>query len=655
MAVIQNENGLIAISTRDSGAGSNPFLSFFEDNGADVQTLYKTQPEVRACVDFLSRNIAQLPIKVYDRVSDVERVRVTDGALASTLERPAPNVTRTRWVSEMVSDLAVYGNSYHVKVRGTDGRVALVRIPPAMVTVLGNWIRPESYEVAGTNSKKIYAADQVLHIVHGYNPDDQRVGLSPLTTLRQVLAEQAAAGKYREQYWRNAARMSGVIERPAGSPQWSDTARSRFRSEWEATYTGANASGKTVVLEEGMAFKPVAFNARDSQYMESFQLTREIVATAYGIPIGLLGLGSFTYASLSEQHRQLYADCLAPWIVMIQEELEAQLLPEFGDTNGIYIEFDVDAKLQGSIEERARIFQSSVGGPYVTRNEARAKLNLSPVDGGDELIVPLNVITGGQASPQDSVPTERILGAASSTDVETKAVEEAIETKAPSAAFLRSYLRRRDRYVSELAAAVEKSLRRQQSAVTSKAGAKSATGEKASAAEIYDRRRFTRELTKDIRAVADAAADDFGTELADRFGNDFNVAGMDSYIEAVTSNVASSVTGAISSELGDALDSEDVAAAIGDVFDRRIASAALFGLSIVTTVANTARNDAAEFANAAQKTWIVTSGNPRSSHAALSGQSVPFGTPFGNGLMYPGESGAPDEERANCSCIMDIS
>jgi hypothetical protein len=209
--------------------------------------------------------------------------------------------------------------------------------------------------------------------------------------------------------------------------------------------------------------------------------------------------------------------------------------------------------------------------------------------------------------------------------------------------------------VSELATAVEKSLRRQQSAVTSKAGAKSATGEKASAADIYDRRRFTRELTKDIRAVADAAAEDFGSEMADRFGNGFNVAGMDSYLEAVTSNVASSVTGAISSDLGDALDSEDVAGSISDIFDRRIAGAALFGLSIVTTVANTARNDAAEFANAASKTWIVTSGNPRSSHAAISGQTVPFGTPFGNGLMYPGESGAPDDERANCSCIMDIS
>jgi HK97 family phage portal protein len=655
MAVIQNENGLIAISTRDTGIGSNPFLSFFENDGADVQTLYKTQPEVRACVDFLSRNIAQLPIKVYDRVSDTERRRVNDGPLVFTLDRPAPNVTRTRWVSEMVSDLAVYGNSYHVKVRSDDGRIALVRIPPKMVTVLGNWIRPDSYEVAGTSSKKIYKADQVLHIVHGYNPEDQRVGLSPLTTLRQVLAEQAAAGKYREQYWKNAARMSGVIERPAGSPAWSDAARSRFRAEWEATYTGANASGKTVVLEEGMAFKPVAFNARDSQYMESFQLTREIVATAYGIPIGLLGLGSFTYASLSEQHRQLYADCLAPWIVMIQEELEAQLLPEFGTTEGLYIEFDVDAKLQGSIEERARIFQSSVGGPYVTRNEARAKLNLSPVEGGDELIVPLNVITGGQASPQDSVPVERLLGAASSNEVETKAVEEIDEKAVSRAAFVRSYLRRRDRYVNELVDAVEKSLRRQQSAVTSKTGAKSSKGEKATAADVYDRRRFTRELTKDIRSVADAVADDFGSELADRFGNGFNVAGMNSYLEAVSSNVSDSVTKAISDELDDALSADDTATAIGEVFDRRIAGAALFGLSIVTTVANTARNDAAEFANAATKTWIVTSGNPRSSHAAISGQTVPFSQPFGNGLLYPGESGAPDDERANCSCVMDIS
>jgi hypothetical protein len=40
-----------------------------------------------------------------------------------------------------------------------------------------------------------------------------------------------------------------------------------------------------------------------------------------------------------------------------------------------------------------------VGAPWLTRNEARARQNLPHIDGADELIVPLNVIEGGQSSP----------------------------------------------------------------------------------------------------------------------------------------------------------------------------------------------------------------------------------------------------------------
>lgn len=37
----------------------------------------------------------------------------------------------------------------------------------------------------------------------------------------------------------------------------------------------------------------------------------------------------------------------------------------------------------------------------MTVNEARAKRNLPALEGADELVVPLNVVAGGQASPQD--------------------------------------------------------------------------------------------------------------------------------------------------------------------------------------------------------------------------------------------------------------
>ena len=42
----------------------------------------------------------------------------------------------------------------------------------------------------------------------------------------------------------------------------------------------------------------------------------------------------------------------------------------------------------------------------MTTNQARRILDMPAIDGGDELITPLNVLTGGQPSPQDGGRTQ---------------------------------------------------------------------------------------------------------------------------------------------------------------------------------------------------------------------------------------------------------
>src|SRR5699024_12666713 len=66
-----------------------------------------------------------------------------------------------------------------------------------------------------------------------------------------------------------------------------------------------------------------------------------------------------------------------------------------------FVKLNVESMLRGSFEEQAKIMSTSTGGPWMTRNEARALMDMSPLDEGDELIVPKNVSEGGQSSPQD--------------------------------------------------------------------------------------------------------------------------------------------------------------------------------------------------------------------------------------------------------------
>jgi HK97 family phage portal protein/HK97 family phage prohead protease len=368
--------------------------------------IWRTQPQVRTVVSFLARNIAQLGLHAYRRLSDVDRERITDHPLVALLQKPNPWTTRYRYIDALVNDLGIYDNAVHVKVRSGDLR-GLVRIDPRRVTVLGdNPFTPEGYQIRGSRDKRDLPADQVVHF-RGYNPLDPRWGASPIETLRRILVEEYQAGIYREQLWRNSARMSGYLRRPLEAPQWTDLGKKRFRTDWQDQYagTGGTQAGGTPILEDGMEFIPAAMTPEAAQYIESRKLTREEVTAAYHIPLPLVGLLEHaTYSNISEQHKHMYQDTLGPWLEQLQQEIELQLMPDFPDVDDMYVEFNLAAKLRGSFEEQAAQLQTSVGAPYMTRNEARARLNLPQIDGGDELVTPLNVLIGGQASPTDSAP-----------------------------------------------------------------------------------------------------------------------------------------------------------------------------------------------------------------------------------------------------------
>ena len=121
----------------------------------------------------------------------------------------------------------------------------------------------------------------------------------------------------------------------------------------------------------------LAFSAEQSQYIEGRQLTQEEVARVYAPSlVGLLSAG--TAGSIESFHRQLYQDVLAPRLRMLQDEIDLQLLglDEMDRGGTPYCEFNLADKMKGSFEQMADTLVRSVGVPYMSINEGRARLNL---------------------------------------------------------------------------------------------------------------------------------------------------------------------------------------------------------------------------------------------------------------------------------------
>jgi HK97 family phage portal protein len=291
--------------------------------GNSYGAMYRKQPAVRSIVDFLARNIAQLNAKVYERVSNTDRLEVPDHPLAVLLQNPNPVTTRYRHMRQTVSDLALYDRAYWRKIR-VGRSLAVARISPAYLCIETDEYGNRTYRA---NGKEI-PRDQLV-IFPGYSPDSTEEGISPLETLRRVLREESNISQAREAAWRNASRASGWIQRPIDAPEWSDAGRQRFRADIEAMLAGANNAGRIGVLEEGMTWNSGTYAPPDTEYINSRRLTYEEVAIVYFGPIGgRAWLDAATQTGSEENHRQMYQDVLGPILEQLQEEIELQLLPE---------------------------------------------------------------------------------------------------------------------------------------------------------------------------------------------------------------------------------------------------------------------------------------------------------------------------------------
>ncbi len=398
--------------------GSVSFLSLFAQS---YSQLYRKQSAFRSVVDFLSRNIGAIHIKMSEEMSDGSRKPLPHHPMMEVLEHPSPGVSYSRLMRQIVSDKLIYDVSAIWKIRENfsptpnsqgfvpnSGRVVgLVRIPIPFITLQKlSLTAPLMFQLTAGDQIKIRPEDIIWGT--GYSPDSNIIGTPPAETLRQILAEEYAAGKDRENQWKNGAQGNVVFVQKDGTPGLDPNAAENFKTGWRNKY-GSVASPNArewPLLPPGISPAQVALDSQTQEYLATRNLAREEVCRAYGFNPAILGITPSNFASADSFHQMLYQDALTPLCIPIQEDFEEQLLPDFeDDPTRFACDYNITAKLQGSFLDQAKIGQQAVGGPWMTVNEFREKFQgLPPVDGGDEIVTPLNVVRGGgtQANPQDA-------------------------------------------------------------------------------------------------------------------------------------------------------------------------------------------------------------------------------------------------------------
>lgn len=663
--------------------------------------LHRTQPNLRAVVDFRARNVAQLGLHVFKPVAE-GRERDRTSAAARVLANPNPAQTGYQLMYSLVADMDLYDEAFWV-VLNAPGILSIRPLPVADVVERhgSEWNGTLSVDVRLDGNTVRIPAENLIHF-RGYSPAYGHKGSSPIEALRDTLTEQVAAQAYRLSVWRNGGLISSYISRPSGAPAWSKEALARFKQDMREFRSGGVQSGGMPLLEDGMKIEAGALNSKEQQYVEAAQLSLATVARTYHVNPAMLGeTGGVTYANMREFRKSLYGETLGPLLRMVEDHLNTRLLPMLGVEGGSYFEFNVKEKLRGSFEEEADVLSTATGsGAWMTVNEARATQNLKPVENGDQVLQPLNMAAlGADDSTSADAISKKVTAAGGliragfepaasliavgldpikhmgllpvtvqkPVDPETGDIDDDLvddiatdgKSAGPEAksALVSVKAEPEETQPARILDLIESHSRRQQAAVTAALNSKADT-------PWWDGDRWDRELSADLLTLSKVVTAQIGAKTAAQLGyeGDYDLQNTVAFLTAVAETRAHMLNEGTRQALEAVVEgTAPEGKTPEDVFtELRESRGALWGTSIAAALAGFAAVEAGRQVHRSgrntTKTWIVRSKNPRHTHAAMNGQTVGINEKFSNGSEWPGDSKSlPVSEVANCQCGVEIT
>jgi HK97 family phage portal protein len=307
--------------------------------------------------------------------------------------RPNPMQSKNDFIESVVGFKKITGNSYIEAVRGSLNKPPVemwpVR-PDRMRIIPGSNGYPLKYEFKYQSFTKLWDVDQISmrsDILHmkSFNPTDDWYGLSPIQAILLTIDQYNAGQRWNLSLLQNEARPSGVLqmqvskENPKGS--MSETQYQMLKSEIESK-SGPFNSGRPMILQGGLEWKQMSLSPKDMDFMQLKGVTANDIATAYGVPAEMLGLGQKTFANYKEARLAFYEETVLPTLDAVRDSVNHWLTPYYGDD--LYLDYDPDS-IDALVEKREQKYQSLQTTTFLTVNEKREAAGYSKIDGLDLL------------------------------------------------------------------------------------------------------------------------------------------------------------------------------------------------------------------------------------------------------------------------------
>jgi HK97 family phage portal protein len=287
------------------------------------------------------------------------------------------------------------------------------------------------------NDGNIYIPQRnCVHGVYEKDPNNLLRALNPLMAYANSVGLGSALRAGQEAFHNNKGQPSGIIT--TDQVLTADQA-TRLRDRWNEM-SQRMKQGDTPILSNGLKWMPVSVSANESQVIQMLGMTTKDIAKAFGIPPIMLGENSgVTYSNLE----QLLYSWRTTGLLSLCKIIEGAFEYSFDLTNNEEMVIDMADLARAEALEQADTLTRLVQNGLISPNEARARLDLRPMEGvadglvAQQQIVPLQQsadINAARAEAQNQRDIEQARYFTAQAEAKPKEVENAAAKPAPAPA-----------------------------------------------------------------------------------------------------------------------------------------------------------------------------------------------------------------------------
>lgn len=336
--------------------------------------MYRAHPWVRAAIDKLAKVASSngWTFRPEDQSGTLDEARAKE--LRAFFRRSGGALL----FLQTFTDLKVYGRAFWWLEWQGGKPWRAKRLHPKYVDWYSDGIDITGYRYGPMSTDKAleYEPKEVLPF-RVPDPDDDLVGLPPLTSLEKTVAIDLFAMDFNGSYFENNAQ-TGVVFQIKGA---SETELQRNRAWLEENYVGTKNAHKPLLLEGDVEVKKSVATQAEMGFIEGRKMNREEILGVLDVPPEKLGLREDSNRSTAKEGANTFrTESIRPLQNLVEEPINNRLLLDLFEYDDILFAFnEVD-----SAEEMANLelITKAQGSGLLNTDEGRARLGYGKTDGG---------------------------------------------------------------------------------------------------------------------------------------------------------------------------------------------------------------------------------------------------------------------------------